>query len=132
MSEEKNIADVLGVAVEYKNKEMETICAKKYTLNEYTSLISLDIKRIIMDVEDLVYLLEGGASKDEWSPTAIKSFARIRHKLLDRAGDIERLTDSLYIDEDGAEEAIFVKQEAMDKGRGAEVLNNMIRQFFNS
>lgn len=132
MTEEKNIADVLNVSVEYKNKDMKTVCEKKYSLSEYTALISLDIKRIIMDVEDLVYLLEDGSSKDDWSEDALKSFSRIRHKLLDRAGDIERLTDNLYIDHDGSDEGIFVTQEAMDKSRGADVLNDMIRKFFNS
>ena len=51
----KNLADLLGIFVEYKDKSMQTVCMKKYGLREHTAYISMMLKRTIMDVEDLVY-----------------------------------------------------------------------------
>jgi hypothetical protein len=94
MRDEK-IADNLAVDITYKNKNMETVSTKTYEFKDYMSMIGLDIRRVIMDVEDLVYRLQDGKQKDEWSDQAIAGFSRIRHKLLDKAGEVDRVADSL-------------------------------------
>lgn len=52
--------------------------------------------RVIMDVEDVIYYLQDGKSKDDWDDGAMSRFQCIRHKLLDQANAIERLPQNLY------------------------------------
>ena len=87
----------LAVDVTYKNRDMETVSAKTYAFREYMSMKALEVRRLILDVEDLVYALQDGKQKDEWSDQAIAGFSMIRHKLLDKAGDIERLPDNIRL-----------------------------------
>lgn len=89
------LSDQIQVSVTYKNRNQDTVCEKTYGFDDYTSQLCLDIKRIIMDVEDLIYRLQDGRQKGEWDEIAIIGFNRIRHKLLDRAGDVERLKNCM-------------------------------------
>lgn len=71
-------------------------------------MLSLDLKRIITDVEDLVYALNGDCSKEEWSDETLAAFNKIKHKILDKAGEIGRLPENIFdADEDGNEVSSF-------------------------
>ena len=59
-------------------------------------MIRADLLRVITDVEDLVYLLNDNKPKSEWSDESWAAFCRIKHKLLDKAGDIGRLPDTVF------------------------------------
>ena len=43
------------VKIEYKNKDLETVVEKEYGFIDYTEMLSLELKRILMDVEDSFY-----------------------------------------------------------------------------
>lgn len=59
-------------------------------------MVRADLLRLITDVEDLVYQANGNKPKDEWTDESWAAFCRIKHKLLDKAGDIGRLPDNLF------------------------------------
>lgn len=116
MENDKKIADQLKVSVAYKNKSMDTVCEREYEFAEYTALLCLDVRRIILDVEDLIYQLQDGKQKGEWADSAVIGFNRIRHKLLDRAGEISRLGQNIHLqeNEDRPRETALVNAEPDD------------------
>ena len=83
------------VKIEYKNKNLETVVEKEYDLIDYTDLLSLELKRILMDIEDAFYYFSGNSQKQDWSPELNDRFQKIRHKLLDQANAIKRLPENL-------------------------------------
>lgn len=85
-----------GVRVVYYNAKMQPVCEKHYDLKTYLDLMRNDLLRLITDVEDVIYRSNDSASKDEWSDAVWLGFNKIKHKLLDKAGDIERLTENIY------------------------------------
>ena len=44
----------LKTQVTYKNKDLATIQVCEYALQDYADMISMDLKRVITDVEDMV------------------------------------------------------------------------------
>ena len=88
-------ADGLGVKVVYRNRDLSPTTPKIYTLRGYTELLRADLMRLVTDVEDLCYEANGNKDKEEWSDATFDSFNKIKHKLLDKAGDIGRLPDNL-------------------------------------
>ncbi len=87
--------DKLGVHVVYRDKNLNPVMEKTYPLQDYTDLIRSDLLRIISDVEDLVYSLTDEAPREDWSDETWCAFCKIKHKILDKAGDIERLPKNL-------------------------------------
>ena len=83
------------VKIEYKNKNLETVVEKEYNFIDYTEMLNLELKRVLMDIEDAFYYLSGNKQKQEWSPELAERFNKIRHKLLDQANAIRRLPDNL-------------------------------------
>ena len=83
------------VKIEYKNKDLETIVEKEYDFIDYTEMINLELKRILMDIEDAFYCFSGNKQKQDWSPELTEKFQKIRHKLLDQANAIKRLPENL-------------------------------------
>lgn len=83
------------VNIEYKNKQLQTVNEREYDFPQYTEMLQLELMRILMDVEDAFYQLQG-KQKDDWSPLANDLFQKIRHKLLDQANAIKRLPSTLY------------------------------------
>lgn len=86
----------LKARVTYRNRNMETIQECDYDLQDYVDMLSMDMKRIISDVEDLVYTANGNISKEDWDEPQILMFNKIKHKLLDKAGELSRLPSTLY------------------------------------
>lgn len=84
------------VNVKYKNKELQTLDEKSFEFVQYTKMLQLELMRIIMDVEDLIYVLQDGKPKEDWDESTRVKFKTIRHKLLDQANAIERLPNTLH------------------------------------
>ena len=83
------------VKVTYKNEKQEPVYEKSYSFRDYTDMIRADILRIITDVEDLVYSVNNGNPKEQWTDETWAAFTKIKHKLLDKAGDIGRLPENI-------------------------------------
>lgn len=83
------------VAIEYKNKKLETVVEKEYDFIDYTEMLNLELKRVIMDIEDAFYYLSGNKMKQDWEPELSERFSKIRHKILDQANAIKRLPENL-------------------------------------
>lgn len=75
---------------------MKAVSKCEYDLRDYTDMLSLDLKRIITDVEDLVYIATGGKSKEDWHENELLAFEKIKHKILDKAGEIGRLPENIF------------------------------------
>lgn len=90
----------LRVKVEYKNREMQPVFVQDCTLCEYTDMLRVDLMRLISDVENVLYIANSGVDKRDWPDEQMRAFLRIKHKLLDKAGEIGRLPENIYEDED--------------------------------
>lgn len=89
------IKDNLGVRVMYRGKDLKPVYTKRYTLDSYTGMLRDDIQALVTELENLCYHASGGKPKSEWDDRLWVSFNQIKHKLLDKAGDIGRLPDNL-------------------------------------
>ena len=89
-----NMSD-FTVKVTYRNKDSSEQREWTYDFKQYTEMMKRELMRIIMEVEDTIYHLQGSRSKDEWDTETMERFQKIRHKLLDQANAIERLPGSL-------------------------------------
>ena len=83
------------VKIEYKNKDLETVVEKEYDFIDYTEMLNLELKRVLMDIEDAFYHFSGNKQKQDWPPELTERFNKIRHKLLDQANAIRRLPENL-------------------------------------
>lgn len=92
-----------GVKVVYRNVQMDPVYEKTYTLEEYCEMLRGDLLRLITDVEDMAYEANGGKQKEEWTDSTWEAFCKIKHKILDKAGDISRLSDNLFEKQEGVE-----------------------------
>lgn len=83
------------VKIEYKNKDLETVVEKEYDFIDYTEMLNLELKRVLMDIEDAFYFFSGNKQKADWDNALTERFNKIRHKLLDQANAIKRLPSTL-------------------------------------
>lgn len=83
------------VTIQYKNKDLETVVEKEYDFISYTEMLNLELKRLIMEVEDAFYVFSGNKQKEDWPEEMKKRFDKIRHKMLDQANAIKRLPQNL-------------------------------------
>lgn len=83
------------VSVEYKNRDLETVVEKQYGFVDYTDMVNLELKHVLMDIEDAFYVFSGNKQKSEWNQDLIDRFNKIRHKILDQANAIKRLPENL-------------------------------------
>lgn len=79
-------------------------------------MVRADLLRLITDVEDLVYRANGNKPKDEWSDESWADFCRIKHKLLDKAGDVGRLPDNIFEYSEGDESLSKFVASLLDEG----------------
>lgn len=86
----------LGVRIIYRDNQLNPRYEKTYTLEGYLEMLRKDLMRIIGEVEDLCYEANGHADKSEWTDETWDMFSSIKHKLLDKAGDIGRLAENLF------------------------------------
>jgi hypothetical protein len=97
MNNKDDLSLMMGVRIVYRNEKLEPTYIREYSLGEYTETMRLDLLRLITDVEDLIYDAYGGKAKDEWGDRVWVSFCKIKHKLLDKAGDISRLPENIFM-----------------------------------
>lgn len=83
------------VNIVYKNRALENVNQKNYSLVDYCQEQKLNLMHVITDIENAFYTMQAEKSKDEWSPETTEAFMRIRHKLLDAANSIVRLPQNL-------------------------------------
>ena len=83
------------VKVAYKDASLKIISERQYSLKEYTDMLKADLLRLITDVEDLVYAVNENKPKSEWSDSSWAMFAKVKHKMLDKAGEIGRLPENI-------------------------------------
>lgn len=92
------------VKIEFKNENLETVVEKEYNFIQYTDMLQLELKRVIMDIEDSFYAFSGNKQKEDWDDDMKQRFKKIRHKLLDQANAIKRLPQTLTHDGHSASE----------------------------
>lgn len=90
----KDIQEIL-VRVTYRDKDLQPTYTKTYTLGEYVEAMRSDLQSLVGEVETLGYIANDNKPKDEWSDDSFAAFSRIKHKLLDKAGEIGRLPVNL-------------------------------------
>ena len=83
----------------YRNKEMQPTYSKTYALDEYTDMLRADLMKLVSDVENLCYAANDNKPKEEWSDDTFSWFCLIKHKLLDKAGDIGRIPENIVYKE---------------------------------
>ena len=86
------------VKVKYRNELGDMISSREYLLSDYVGMIRTDLFRVITDVENLYYRLNDGKPKREWETSDMEDFNLVKHRLLDKAGEIERLPEILMAD----------------------------------
>lgn len=86
----------LKAKVVYRNKQLEPISECVQPFEDYAEILSMDLKRIITDVEDLLYIAKDNLPKEEWSEAEIAAFSKIRSKILDKAGEVGRLPECVF------------------------------------
>lgn len=91
-------ANLCKVNLEYRNRDMDIVSQKECDLSDYTELLKSGLVRLILDAEDLVYKATDGQSKVEWEDEVSSAFYRLRHKLLDMAGEIGRIPQNLLVE----------------------------------
>lgn len=92
-------AGELYVKVTYRDKEMNPTYSKTYTLKEYTDMLRADLLKLVTDVENLCYVANGNKQKEEWTDETFAGFCLIKHKLLDKAGDVGRIPENITMQE---------------------------------
>lgn len=92
----KDIQEVL-VRITYRDKDLQPTYVKTYTLDEYAANMRADLQGLVGEVETLGYIANGNKPKDEWSDESFAVFSRVKHKLLDKAGEIGRLPENMNV-----------------------------------
>jgi len=92
-------AEQLGVRVTYRDDRLRPTHTRVYSLAQYTDMLRADLTRLVTDVEDLCYTVNNNRSKEEWTEETFTAFNKIKHKLLDKAGDVERIPENLVVTE---------------------------------
>lgn len=87
----------INVRVTYRDKNLQPTYTKTYTLTEYAETMRSDLQGLVGEVETLGYIANGNKPKEEWSDESFAIFSRIKHKLLDKAGEIERLPSNMIL-----------------------------------
>ena len=91
------------VHIVYRNSKLQPVADELYDLTEYALMVKNDLVRLITDIEDLTYAATNGLPKSEWEDSIWAKFSVIKHKLLDKAGEMQRLPANLVYggDDDG-------------------------------
>ena len=87
----------LCVRITYRDKDLQPTYTKTYSIGEYADNMRADLQGLVGEVETLGYLANGNKPKEEWTDESFSMFSRIKHKLLDKAGEIGRLTSNLVL-----------------------------------
>ena len=91
-----DVSEVL-VRITYRDKDLQPTYTKTYTIGEYADIMRADLQGLVGEVETLGYIANGNKPKEEWSDDSFAVFSRVKHKLLDKAGEIGRLPSNMCI-----------------------------------
>lgn len=80
----------LNVHITYRNSKKQPVADGFYTLSDYTEQMGSDILRTLTDIEDIIYTALDGVQKEDWPDEVWIKYTRLKHKILDAAGDIRR------------------------------------------
>lgn len=83
------------VRLKYHDKNGQVIREENMSLEEYTGWLKGGLQRMIGNVEQLIYSMNGNKPREEWDADTIKQFGMIRRQLLDIAGDVGRIPEVL-------------------------------------
>ena len=83
------------ITIQYRDSNMNLVAEKTYDLETYTELLRQQMLKSITDVEDLVNDAGGYTSKSEWEDDTWMKFLRLKHRLLDTAGEIGRMSGKI-------------------------------------
>lgn len=108
-----------GVRVTYRNNKMEIVDMKVYTLDSYASMLRNDLLRVITDIEDVIYAAKDNIPKDMWDDGTWSAYCRLKHRILDKAGAIERLPETIFAYDKGDGEG--ERKTILDKEQGNSV-----------
>lgn len=86
----------LRVKITYKDRNLNPVSECNYSFGDYVETLRLDLLKLITDIEDIIYLTNGNTPKSSWGEAEIAMFNKIKHKILDKAGEIQRLPENLY------------------------------------
>ena len=86
-----------GPLVAHGSYTMNLCSANERTRENGLDMLRQDLLRLITDVENLCYIANENKSKADWSDQTFEEFSRIKHKLLDKAGDIGRLPENITL-----------------------------------
>jgi len=92
----KEVQDII-VQITYRDKMLRPIYTKAYSLQEYADAVRADLQGLVGEVETLGYIANNNKPKDEWDDESFEVFSRIKHKLLDKAGEIGRLPSNMTL-----------------------------------
>lgn len=96
------------IDVVYRDENLAPTQTRTYTLEEYANMLQHDLFRLISDIEDLVYVMNDYQPRTAWTDESWARFNAIRHKMLDKAGDIGRLHETIRVED---------AKEAADNGQ---------------
>ena len=102
----------LKVKITYRNAKLEPVDTQMYDFESYTEILRNDLVKLIADVENAFYIVNGNAPKDKWPDEVWGAFMRIKHKLLDKAGAIGRLPENIM--EGGEEDGCDMEKTIRD------------------
>ncbi len=83
------------VAIIMKNKDMESISERTYSLASYCKEQKNNLSRLINDVEEAFTAMNNGKDKSEWSEDTVNRFMFIRRNILNSANNIGRLPSNI-------------------------------------
>ena len=110
----KDVNDIT-VRITYRDKDLHPTYTKTYSLGEYADIIRADLQGLVGDVETLGYIANDNKPKEEWSDESFAVFSRVKHKLLDKAGEIGRLPSNINV-RDGEQMTHFVARMLTEGG----------------
>ena len=86
--------------IQEKTREYGVDIVQNFSLDEYTAQIQNGIFNIISDIESAFYVMCEGKLKNEWPEDVTRLFNLIRHKMLDKAGEVARISENLISEEE--------------------------------
>lgn len=89
--------DKYEITIQYRDSKMDIVAEKTYDLDTYMELLRQQILKSITDVEDLVNDTGEYTSKSEWDDDVWIKFLRFKHRMLDTAGEIGRVSHKIKV-----------------------------------
>lgn len=84
------------VEVTYRNDALEIVKKENYPLETYSKKLVTDLLKVLVDVEDILYEEDGKLKKD-WKYGTRTKFEKVRHRILDVAGSLDRLNENTRV-----------------------------------